>query len=440
VATILTSSFWIKLLQNPWIILASGSLGVYIGVANPELGKSLSSVGDIYLSLLKMCVLPILVSAITMSLGKLLLAKGAGRYIKKLIVVFPLSMLCVAFVAIISALIFGPGRSLSTATLQRLGVLVNSEGLDLIISLTGASSAPKESPSLFSFISSMVPTNIFGSLSDGETLKVVFFSIIFGITLGIIHRNTEKSGDEVFSVFDSVYKAFNKLIQWLTLFLPFGLFSLMSSQVAKAGLNVILAMVNFVIVGLITFFVIYLISTLVMWSKLKCSLGMLLSTLQESTILALATSNALACLPSAINTVVEKFGLDRQTVNLVIPLSVSVARFGQISYFALASLFVAQLYKTDINIAGLSVILIGSIFAGIASSGATGIATLTTISIVLQPLGLPLEAVLVLLLAIDPIMDPFRTLCTLHTSVAVTTLIADYRDVNVESGDLLATS
>jgi proton glutamate symport protein len=116
---------------------------------------------------------------------------------------------------------------------------------------------------------------------------------------------------------------------------------------------------------------------------------------------------------------------ERQAINVVVPLAVTVGRFGQVLYFALASLFIAQLYKADLGVGGLSIVVIGSIFAGIASSGATGIATLATMGVVLQPLGLPLDAVLVLFFAVDPIMDPFRTLCTLHTSIAVSAIIAD---------------
>jgi Na+/H+-dicarboxylate symporter len=65
-----------------------------------------------------------------------------------------------------------------------------------------------------------------------------------------------------------------------------------------------------------------------------------------------------------------------------------------------------------------------------ASSGATGIVTLATLGIVLQPLGLPLEAVLVLLIAIDPIMDPLRTLCNVHSGIVATTLIADVETID----------
>lgn len=435
------SSLLTGLLRNPLIILGSAILAIYIGVSQPDFAKSLAPLGNIYLSLLKMCVLPILISAITMSIGKLMVSNDAIRYIKRVLAVFPFGMLIVSLVSLATALFFGPGRSLSSATLQNLGVLINKEGVDLVLSLSGPSSPPKEPPGLLSFIISMIPSNIFGSLSDGETLKVVFFSIVFGATLGIVNRNSSNPY-QIFDMFEAIYKSFNKMISWLTLLLPFGLFSLLASQIAKAGLNVIFAMVNFLVAGLITYGIVYILSTLVIWSQVKRPLPIVFATLQDTSILALATSNAFACLPSTISAMTDGFKFKRQAINVVIPLAVTVGRFGQIVYFTLASLFVAQLYKADLGVGSLSIVIVGSIFAGIASSGATGIATLTTLNVVLQPLGLPLEAVLVLFLAIDPIMDPFRTLCTLHSGIAATTVIADLEPKQqvVEEDTYLATS
>lgn len=420
-----TPTAWlVGLLRNPWTILCSALIAIYLGAAQPNFAKSLAPFGNIYLSLLKMCVLPILISAITMSIGRLMVSHEAGRYIRRVLMAFPIGMLAVSLVGLLTALILGPGRSLSSATLQRLGVLINKEGVDLVISLSGSPTAPKEVPNLLSFIASMIPSNIFGSLSEGETLKVVFFSIVFGATLGIVNS---KSSDpyRVFGTFDYIYKSFNKLISWLTLLLPFGLFCLLASQIAKAGLNVIFAMVNFLIAGLIAYAIVYILSMLVIWSRVKRSFLFTFATLRDTSILALATSNAFACLPSTISAMSDGLKFEQQAINVVVPLAVTVGRFGQVLYFALASLFVAQLYKFDLGVGGLSIVVIGSIFAGIASSGATGIATLATMGVVLQPLGLPLDAVLVLFFAVDPIMDPFRTLCTLHTSIAVSAVIAD---------------
>jgi len=88
-------------------------------------------------------------------------------------------------------------------------------------------------------------------------------------------------------------------------------------------------------------------------------------------------------------------------------------------------MFVMQLYQKPLDISILVIILIGSVFAGMATSGVTGILTLTMLGLVLDPLKLPLDAVLVLFVAIDPIINPFRTLSIVQTGMATTAMIAD---------------
>lgn len=409
-------------LRSPWLVIVSTMLGLYIGVFQQQLATMIAPLGNLYLALLKMCVLPILLSAITLSIGRLMTKQDAARYVKRILIVFPIGLLLASTIGVIIGTIAGPGKNLNTSTLKTLGVLVNKSAIDLEISLSGSTPPAKETPGLTSFIFNMIPDNIFSALSEGQALKVLFFAVIFGATLGLVQG---RSVGIVFDVLDSIYLAFRKIISGLTLLLPFGLCSLLASQIAKAGLTIVFSMLNFVVITIVTFALIYIINTLMVWQRAKCSLLDVLSALKEPTILALATSSSLSCLPSSISALSESLKFERQTTNLVVPLAITICRFGSVIYFALASLFVAQLYKTELGLGSLGIIIIASIFAGMATSGATGIVTLTMLNLVLQPLGLPLEAVLVLFIAIDPIVDPIRTLGIVHTGIAATAVIAD---------------
>lgn len=183
-------------------------------------------------------------------------------------------------------------------------------------------------------------------------------------------------------------------------------------------------MVDFVVVMLGISLVIYLLGTLVIWQRSGRSFGQVLTAIKDPTILALATSSSLACLPAAISSLSEDLGFDRQTTDLVTPLTITLCRFGSVAYFGAAALFVVQLYQKEMGLSTLLTILVGAILAGMATSGVTGILTLTMLGLVLDPLRLPLEAVLVLFIAIDPLMDPLRTLGIVHTGMATTAAIA----------------
>ena len=412
-------------LRSPWAILVSVLLAVYVGTTHPALAETVAPFGDLYLGLLKMCVLPILLSAITASLGRLMSSPDAKQYIRKILLVFPVSLLITSSVACAIAFIMGPGRNLSESTLANLGVLVKDSSLDFEVSLTGPAVIADSGPSISDIVMTFVPDNIFSALSEGQTLKVLFFSIMFGISLGLLNKHFS---DSVFLLLDSVFKSFNQLMQWLTLVLPLGLFSLLSYQLSQQGVEVVTSMLNFVLVAIVTFALIYAICTLLIWRQSRLPLPRVLTALREPTVLSLATSSSFACLPSAIATLSEKLNFDRQTINLVTPLTITLCRFGSVVYFALAALFVAQLYDKLLGPLEVGVVILGSIVAGMATSGVTGILTLTMLGIVLDPLGLPLEAVLVLFIAIDPLIDPMRTLGIVHTAMAATTVTAEEKE------------
>jgi len=138
---------------------------------------------------------------------------------------------------------------------------------------------------------------------------------------------------------------------------------------------------------------------------------------------ALGTRSSLASLPSTIHSLVDKLGFDHTEVNLYTPLGVTICRYGNVIYFALAAFFIAQLYETSLGMAEILTVLVASILAGMATAGATGVLTLSMMTIVLEPLGLPWSAAIVLFIAIDPIVDPLRTLLIVHTNMAATSVI-----------------
>ncbi len=420
-----SSTLSLSWLRSPRAIVVSVVLAIYTGTTHKELAVLLAPVGDFYLGLLKMCVLPILLAAITTSIGRLMRSSNAAQYIKRILVIFPLGLIASSGLTVVIAAIAGPGRNLSTKTLESLGVLVNDSSVDLEMALTGPI-LEEPSRGMGAFLISLVPDNIFSALSQGETLKVLIFSIIVGISLGLIR---DRVTEPCFDILEAIYRTFNQLINWLTMVLPIGLFSLLAYQLSQQGLDVMLSMINFVVAALVIFLVVYVLSTLVVWQQSKTSLISVLAALREPTILALATSSSLACLPSSIAQLSEALKFNRQTVNLVTPLSITICRFGSVIYFALGSLFVMQLYDKPLSFGSVIIVIAGSIFAGMATAGVTGILTLTMLGIVLEPLQLPLEAVLVLFVAIDPIMDPFRTLSIVHTGIAATAVIADVETI-----------
>jgi hypothetical protein len=254
-------------------------------------------------------------------------------------------------------------------------------------------------------------------------MAVVFFSIVFGIAIGFVN---DQSADMLVKLLSSIFEIFQKLVSASLYLLPFGLICLMAGQIAQAGVMVFMAMSKFIILYCAGTAVLFIIATVIIWLRSGIANPFkALVLLFEPIMLAFATRNSMATLPSAINCLDDKMGFDKTSVNLTLPLGMTLGRFGNVFYFAVAVFFVIQIYGMEIAAAQYVTIFFGAVFAGTATAGASGIVTLSVISIVLSPLSLPVEAVLVIFMAIDPIIDPFRTFLLVYGNISATSLIAD---------------
>jgi hypothetical protein len=202
----------------------------------------------------------------------------------------------------------------------------------------------------------------------------------------------------------------------------------MADQISRVGPEIFLAMSKFIVLFYIGAGILFILATILIWIKSgKANPIKVLGTLLEPMIIAFATRNSMSALPSAINTLDKGLGFDSTSVGLTLPLGMTIGRFGNIFYFGLASFFVTQIYGINLGIGQYALILLGVVFAGTATAGASGIVTLSLISIVLNPLGLPVEAILVILMAIDPIIDPGRTFLIVHCNIMSSALMAPKR-------------
>jgi proton glutamate symport protein len=205
-------------------------------------------------------------------------------------------------------------------------------------------------------------------------------------------------------------------------FLPFGLCGLIAHDVSEVGMNVLMAMIKFIPIVLLAYLLLFILSSIIMW-HCTGSLTKPLFALKDTIIMALGTGNTFACLPSTLTAMHEALGYDKKSVDLFVPLTFMICRTGPTLYFALATVFVAQLYNVSLDFNSIFTIILGSIFAGLATAGASGVVLLSMLGLVLVPLGLPVDAVLILFIVIDPIIGPFRVLAIVHTACAIVTLI-----------------
>ena len=180
-------------------------------------------------------------------------------------------------------------------------------------------------------------------------------------------------------------------------------------------------MALFVPMVIVTFIVWFGLMCLVMKKTTGDFLGPL-NALKEPVIISLTTSNAMASLPSALEAMHKNLGYDKAKIDLLIPLTFTLCRIGPTLYFSMATMFVIQLYDVDMSFYRYLLVIFGSVLAGTATAGSSGVSLLTMLGIVSGPLGVPLDAVLVLFVVIDPLIAPFRVMAIVHSSCALISL------------------
>ncbi len=407
-----------KWLKSIWTILGSIVAGVLLGLYRPELALKLVPYGELYLSFLKMCVIPIMVTAIVSSVGRLFMSSGPNNILIRMILISTASMLIVSALGLITGLLANPGTDIPPSSKAVLGTVL----LDTESASATAPESVNTGSSLMEFVFKLIPENIFIALGQGNNLQILFFSVVTGIALGTI---SARGGDQFLSMTDLLFKVFQRVISWSMYLLPFGLLCIMAGQVASTGMGLMLAMFKFIGLIHVMSVILMIVSGCVIAFKLKISFIQSLSGLKDSLIIAFGTQYSIATMPSVLDALRERFKLDADSVNLVVPLSVVVCRYSMVMIYSLGLVFIAQLYGVQLGWQDLLVILIGAVLASVAGAGVPGIVSISMIGMIATPLHLPHSAGVILLMAIIPVINPIITTANIHLNSAAAVLIID---------------
>ncbi len=406
---------------NPWVILAALAGGATLGLTEPALALQLAFVGDIYVDLLKMVVLPFMVSAVIFSLHKLLRHGGAAALLRRTCGVFGLTLMLVAAIGVVSALLVASLSHPSAAQIAEYGRIVGQDATanDTAVVLNG--STQTAAVSMIDMVrTSLVPTNVFAALAQGEALKALVFALLFGLAVGQVSNGL---ADGLARGLEAVYHACQQLTRWLNYPLPLVLVCMSAAQLAKTGAGPLLAMTHFIGVFALASLLVGLVAVVVLWRRSGQPLATTLDSLRAPFALAVATRSSATCMPAMIDALAETLRFSRERVELLVPLSVSLLRIGPVLYYVCATLFIAHLYGRPLAASDLLVVAAASLLAGCASAGMTGLVTVSLTGMVCSYLGLPFEAAFILFLAVDPVCDMLRTVVLVIGNAAAVSLV-----------------
>lgn len=399
--------------------MAAFVLGTLIGLYLPGWAPVLSRVGGLYVTFLVMCVPPIMLTALSSSLARLLTNQAAATHLRRIATVFLITMLVVGAVGAVGMLLVKPGEGLSEEARAVIGrVLKEADSAGSVGSAVGGTGSGRGT-GWGEVLLSLIPQNMFAAVAEGNYPQILFISVLLGLLLGFVRV---PATEQLIELAELVFEMFQQAIMWSTYVLPVAVLGIVAGQVAQAGLELLFALAKLLGTVLAVGAVLAIAGTAVVSMVLGVSWRRQWQSLRRPLTFALATSSSMATMPLLMEAL-EELNLPRRLVNLVVPLCVLIARHGFVKVGAMFLVFTMQMYDLPITPTAFVTIVGGAVFASVVTAGMPVIPFLTALTVVATPMGLPLEAVIPLFLAILPIFDPFGTAFMVQVQAATTALV-----------------
>ncbi|MFS0781954.1 cation:dicarboxylate symporter family transporter [Bacillus sp. 1P06AnD] len=375
-------------------ILIGLVVGIIVGAifyGNDHIASVLQPIGDIFLRLIKMIVVPIIVSSIIIAVAGVGDLKHLGKIGGKTLLYFEIVTTIAIVVGILAANILHPGTGINMQELNQTDI---GSYLD--------TAEKTESKGLVETIVNIVPTNPIAAIANGDMLAIIFFSLIFGLGVSAIGAK----GKPVLAFFEGVASTMFYVTNQVMKVAPFGVFALIGITVSKFGLASLIPLGKLVlsVYGTMIFFIVVVMGLIA--KLVGFNLFTLIKLIKEELILAFSTASSEAVLPRIMEKV-EKAGCPKHVASFVIPTGYSFNLDGSTLYQALAAIFIAQMYGIDMSISAQISLLLALMVTSKGIAGVPGVSFVVLLA-TLGTVGIPVEG-LAFIAGIDRILDMGRT-------------------------------
>lgn len=391
-----------------WRILIAMVLGVLVGWLIPEASPYVSWLGTLFVRLLRMVIVPLVLTSIVCGTAALGGGGEVGRLFAKTFGFFVLT----SFLAIL----VGWGM----VTLIQPGVGLTVGGGESLAKLPEIStpSSPVQ------MILDVVPPNVVKAMAEADMLGLIFFCIVFGLA---INGLPELHRVRLVSFFESAFQAMMRLTTGVVHFAPIGVFGLMTKVVADSGFANFRSLGLYMITifgGLVIFF--FVVMPLVLFLLARINPWTFLKNMVEPIAMAFTTSSSGATLPVNLKTVEEKIGVPNRISSFVLPMGATVNMNGTALYECAGVLFIAQALGIDLPPVQQLLVVITALLASIGAAAVPS-AGLVMIFMVLEAVNLrgpQVDAIVGMMLAIDRPLDMCRTVVNIYGDAAAAAVVA----------------
>lgn len=395
-------------------ILTGLVLGAIAGLVAGESIMWVAPLGDLFVRLLKMIVMPLILTTLVVGAASISPAE-LGKVGIKIVAFYLLTSAFAVAVGLLMGNIFKPGLGLD------LGSIGEAAGKAL------------ESPSLSSTLLNIVPTNPFGALSSGAVLPIIFFAVIFGIGISYLKISKEERirnvAETLLNVFDGAAEVMYLVVHWILQYAPIGVFALIAVVFAKQGTKVVGPL------GVVTMacFLGYIIHLLVVYGGLLSLNGLnymtFLKGAKEAMVTAFVTRSSSGTLPVTMTCADDNLGVSKNVYSFTLPLGATINMDGTAIYQGVCALFIGFAVGLPLSLPQQLTVILTAVLASIGTAGVPGAGAIMLL-LVLTSVGLPIEqgspvaAAYAMILGIDAILDMGRTCINVTGDLTGTVIVA----------------
>ena len=417
----LTAGVLSRYLTKPQVTLTAIVIAIALGLSRFSVVEGLRPIGEIYLALLQMSVLPFLMAAIPLAMRSAFAQGNAGRLLVSVLSWLVLFTCVVAALGIITPLVVFGLFPIGSGTVTAVGGLVGetSRHIDIEFAMDVTRAASALNGDTHNWIVDFFPSNIFAALSGNQITSVLVFIIIFGIGMAVVERRT---GSSLFSELTHLHDVCLLNFEWLNLFVPFGIIALIAPQIARLGSGVLFILAQFLALFAAMSIVVIGASILLTARAIGEPASRAFTAMMKPLTLVAATRNAIACTPLAVDVMTNELKVSRASCELFIPLGFAILRIGYVLHFVASTIFLGALVGRSFSMSEMLLIGVLSTIASFGTIGLNGPAGLASFAAVLRPFALSYELALPILLVVDPIIGMLRAAVTVGVSCAVAAL------------------
>ncbi|EMA42688.1 dicarboxylate/amino acid:cation symporter [Halococcus saccharolyticus] len=387
-------------------------LGSIVGLAVGSPAQRLQPLGDLFVRLLEMIIVPIIIFTLIMAARELSPA-NLGKIGGQVVCLYLATTAVAIAIGLGVSNLIEPGSS---------------------VTLTSGSVNTQQAPPLGEQLFSIVPTNPISAMAEGNILAIIFFTLVFGLGMTIVRAEAEpdsavRSGiDTLFETAEAGAEVMFKIVWGIMEYGVIGVFALMASLFGEIGIEALraYALLAFSLAFAISLQISIVYLLVILRGLVGASPLAFLRGVKEAMVTALSIRSSSGTLPVSMSNADENLRIDDGVYGFSLPLGATINMDGTAMYLGIVAVFAANIADVSLTLAQQFSILATALLASIGTAGVPS-ASLVMMTAVLTQVGLPLE-VIAMIAGIDPLLDRLRTMNNVVGDLAVSTVVGKWND------------